>query len=355
MWALINETPFAAERAFARDREGAEVWLVVVKGTFTVTPDGSTEIAAKQEPVLHAPVYVGEPGKSSLRYEADLVLTKPTTDVLLHGHAYAPNNRPAPEVTVTLSVDSLTKTLRVVGDRTWTDGWRRPKLSEPIPFGKMPLVYERAYGGEDIHQSTRDKRNPVGKGFFVKPEELPETAAPNIDYPDASDSATGDKRRPAGFGPIARDWSPRLELAGTYDAAWSEHRKPLVPVDFDDRFYQAAPADQQAPRYLSGGEDVELVNLTPSGRLHFHLPRVAIGCETTIRRKHEWGRPDLHTVVIEPDLNRVILVWHTALPCHFTAYDLQRTRVYLKRRLESVRPTNRKSAAAGETTRRRAE
>ena len=33
---------------------------------------------------------------------------------------------------------------------------------------------------------------------------------------------------------------------------------------------------------------------------------------------------------------RVQLVWHTALPCHFTLYQLTGTTVYLKRRLQSV-------------------
>jgi hypothetical protein len=31
MWSLTNQTPFAAARGGARDRTGAEIWLVVVK------------------------------------------------------------------------------------------------------------------------------------------------------------------------------------------------------------------------------------------------------------------------------------------------------------------------------------
>ncbi len=38
---LNNKTPFAAERSWVRDRNGAEVWLVAVKGTFNILPDGT--------------------------------------------------------------------------------------------------------------------------------------------------------------------------------------------------------------------------------------------------------------------------------------------------------------------------
>ena len=80
MWRIDNRTPFAAERAWVRDRDGSEIWLVAVKATFDIRPDGTTAIAEEQPPVLRVPEYHGEPGKSSIKYESDLVLTKQTTD-----------------------------------------------------------------------------------------------------------------------------------------------------------------------------------------------------------------------------------------------------------------------------------
>jgi hypothetical protein len=304
------------------------------QGTFQVRPDGGLGLAERQEPVLLAPVYTGEPGRSSLRYDADLVLTKPTTDVLLHGHAYAPGGRPAPEVEVSLRVGPVRKTLRVLGDRLWEPRLLGPKLADPEPFVRMPLVYERGYGGRHGEPPAWEPRNPVGRGFAPKKADLEGHPAPNLEY------AGGGPSRPAGCGPLAPGWSPRRERAGTYDAAWHEKRRPLVPEDFDDRFFQAAPDDQQAPRYLTGGEEVELVNLTPDGRLRFRLPRVSLGCTTRFGRQHEHHRPNLHTVILEPDLLRVQLVWHSALPCHYTLYRLKETVVYVKRRLRSAVPND---------------
>src|SRR5262249_2144230 len=152
------------------------------------------------------------------------------------------------------TIGPLRKKLRVLGDRVWKAGFLGPKLGDPQPFSQMPLIYERTFGGQHGDPPQSDPRNPVGRGFVTRKADLPDTLAPNIEDPS-------DKTRPAGLGPIAPNWSPRCDRAGPYDAAWHEQRKPLVPADFDDRFFQAAPDDQQVPGYLSGGEEVELINV----------------------------------------------------------------------------------------------
>jgi hypothetical protein len=123
-----------------------------------------------------------------------------------------------------------------------------------------------------------------------------------------------------------------VAFAGTYDAAWMEDRQPLLPNDFDDRFYLGAPPDQQAPQYLRGGEPVVLHHLTPSGEARFLLPKVFLGFETRFytgaSEVHKTRA--LHTVILEPDVPRVSLVWHTALSCHFQVHKLQRTIVSVR-------------------------
>src|SRR4051812_9527528 len=119
MWQIDNRTPFAAERGWVRDREGAEIWLVAVKGTYDIDADGATRISPAQPPVLRVPEFHGEPNRSSLKYDADLVLTKTTTDILVVGHAYAPANRPVAQMDVSMRVGPVQKTLRVFGDRIW--------------------------------------------------------------------------------------------------------------------------------------------------------------------------------------------------------------------------------------------
>jgi hypothetical protein len=335
MWQVDNRTPFAAERGWVRDRNGAEVWLVAVKCTFDIKPDGSTLVSNDQPPVLRVPEYNGEPGKSSLRFEADLVLTKTTTDVIVVGHAYAPQARPVAQMDVGFRVGPVQKVLRVSGDRSWG----AVGTSSPEKFSKMPLVYERAFGGVDGKSEHPERdgewRNPVGTGFAVSRSNLRGVAVPNFEYPNEPVGSWKDRPRPAGFGPIGPHWQPRVAFAGTYDDVWMKERQPLLPADFDDRFFQCAPQDQQSPSFLHGGEPAVLYRLTPGGELRFSLPKVFLGFETRFSdgTSEIHKERQLHTVIIEGDAPRVSLVWHTALPCHFKVQRLERTMVTLKTEL----------------------
>ncbi|WPH14645.1 DUF2169 family type VI secretion system accessory protein [Variovorax paradoxus] len=333
MWQIDNRTPFAVGQGWVRDRDGAEVWLVAVKASFDVMPDGALEIAREQSPLLRAAQYVGEPGKSSLRHESDMVLTKTTTDVLVVGHAFAPGGQPVTTLDVGFRVGSMQKVLRVLGPREW--GALGP--TKPEPFVSMPLVYERAWGGVDIHApdpgAAWDWRNPVGCGFAVRASNLHGLPLPNIEWPDRLIRSWDDRPDPAGFGPICSHWQPRASYAGTYDDHWMATRQPLLPEDFDARFFQCAPVDQQAREFLVGGEQVMLLNLTPASQMQFRLPALQFDMQTRFsdgeRREHE--PPRLHTVLLEPDFPRVSMVWHSALECHAKVYQLQDTRVTLRK------------------------
>jgi hypothetical protein len=332
MWQVKNRTPFAAERDWVRDRHGAEVWIVAVKATFDIKPDGSTDISDDQPPVRRIPEYHGEPGKSSIKYDTDLVLTKNTTDVIVVGHAHAPNGQPVATLDVGFRVGSLQKLLRVFGDRRW--GGFGP--SAPEPFTKMALVYERAFGGVDVKSSHPERdwdwRNPVGCGFAVDKAHLEDVPVPNVEWPDQLISSWNDRPAPAGFGVVASHWQPRVSFGGTYDESWAQTRQPLLPADFDERFFQCAPIDQQAPQFLTGGEPVVLLNLSPAGTLRFTLPKTYLGFETHFydgtQVIHKTRK--LHSVIIEPEFPRVSLVWHSALPCHAKVLKLSHTILTLK-------------------------
>lgn len=289
MWALENLTPFAAQRAVLQDRDGAKVWVVVVRGTFTIDESGPCPLSPEQQPVRLEPEHRGDPLTSSLRHETDLVVHKPTTDILLRGSAHAPHGRALRELHVRMVVGPVAKELRVTagqGGRT---------------CNSVPLIYEESWGGPAVPQ------NPAG------------TPAPRVMYPE------GNARRPAGFGPLAAHWQPRVSLAGTHDRAWRASRFPLPPLDQDPRFTLCAPADQQPPAPLRGGEPVELRNLTPGGVLRFALPDVTILMVTMLDGEEVEHQATLHTVLLEPDRGQVQLVWQSALPCHQTVHRLEKT------------------------------
>ncbi len=340
MWLVSNKTPFASDHAWVLDKAGNKIWLVVVKATFDIQPDGSCRLAGTNEPVRQMAQAYGEFGQSSLRYEADLLGVKPTTDILVRGVAMAPESKRVTALDVSLRVGPINKRLRVTGDRVWEKGVLGGiRMSAPEPFERVPLVYERAYGGWDrsaseTKQHRLEGRNPVGAGFAVRVENCAELRLPNIEYPDQLISTWKDRPSPAGFNAIDCAWSPRRELAGTYDEHWRRTRFPSWADDFDPHYNNCAPHDQQSPRYLVGGERVDVLNMSVHGALSFEIPEVRISFRTRFGSKRVDHEGQLCTVIVEPSVPRVILAWQTFLTCNRRADELDETLVVQRLRTQ---------------------
>ncbi|MCY1034644.1 DUF2169 domain-containing protein [Corallococcus sp. BB11-1] len=314
MWALKNRTVYAAERNWTRDKDGVHWWLVAIKATFDIRAGGRLRLADKQSMPVLMPEYFSEPGRSSLRYDSDLLAVKPGTDVLVVAHAHAPHGKPAPTVRVVLRLAQLQKELLVHGERTYERGLFNMSMTRPRPFTSRPIRYELALGGSDLCDADPskhlfDERNPLGRGFAVRAAHLEGKPAHAIEYPDDAPSVPG----PAGFGPIDASWMPRRKLAGTYDARWEKTKKPLLPDDFDPAFALSSPSDQRPARALVGGERVELLNMTPEGVLRFELPHVSLGFTTRFGSRREQHGSRMTTVLLEPEDRRLSLVWQSAL------------------------------------------
>lgn len=334
MWSITNDTPYKAGKTWGRDKDGVHEWIVAVKATYDILPDGSVTLAEEQLEPLLAPEYNGEDGLSSLRYDADLVAPKPTTDVLINGTAYAPGGRPSTDFMVGARIGRIQKVIRVRGNRVWHEGLFGPAPSSVQAVTELPIIYERAYGGydqtdPDPKKQRMDPRNPVGCGVVAQSDHKIGQPVPNFEYPNGNLKKDG----PAGFGAIDSFWSPRRELTGTYDDAWQQNRLPLLPEDWDSHSLLCSPIDQRPKSYLRGGEPVELTNLTPSGKLTFTLPKVFLSFRTLIDTRKEEHRSRLSSVIIEPDFPRVIMVWLTSLACRTNVDYLEETIVREKRQI----------------------
>ena len=330
MWVIDNNTPLAVDRGFLRDRQGGEVWIGVIKGTFDVAPDGGLRVAAEQVPPAKVAAWSGEPAQSSLLHDTDFVLSRSGTDVLVHGHAYAPRGQRVLTVDVGLKVGSLVKRLRVHGVRAWMASYFSSAIvpGPARPLDKTPITYENAFGGTDpdapAKKPTCATHNPVGNGFTHDPKKLLDQSAPRVETVDVPIEAGPRDVKPAGFGPIAPHWMPRAGLAGTYDKDWETNRAPLLPKDFDERFYRSAPADQQLPQPLGAGQTIELYNMTPEGYWRLRIPELTFRLRVLFTDGEERVNAALHTVLLWPDARRVQLVWHSSLPCHGREHKLTR-------------------------------
>jgi hypothetical protein len=337
MWAIANSTDFPAVGSWVQDRDANKIWLVCVKATFDVAPDGRVRPSPDQPPPLLQGVPLDGDFTKSLVYESDFFGLKPCTDVLVNGSAWAPGGRPATSVDIGFIAGPIRKRLKVFGDRWWTVSLAGTDvISEPELFISRPVRYEQAFGGwdrssADAKDHRLDARNPVGQGFITNPNGRLGRPLPAIEHPGDLVTAWHSRPEPAGLNAVACHWSPRRELAGTYDEAWLKSRFPLWAEDLDPRYYCCAPRDQQVDGYLRGGEPVQVVNMSPNGPIRFDLPRLVFGFSTRLRREIVHHRGSLATVILEPEGPRVIMVWQSALMCNHHADDLDQTTVRLKK------------------------
>ncbi|HYV46021.1 MAG TPA: DUF2169 domain-containing protein [Myxococcaceae bacterium] len=324
---IDNATQLVVEPVFLTDEEGRPLFVPLVKATFTIG-EGELVLAPKQVPASVAGEPWGKPGESSYKYEPEAVPPKLATDVALIGHAYAP--RGATEVMVAFQAGPLRKVVRVLGDRGWFKTIGSVGKTSPRPFEKIPLVWERAFGGwdrapEDPKQHRCEGRNPVGVGFRSSSKHFEEgLKLPNLEDPAEPLESFGQRVAPAGFGFVGYDWEPRPKLAGTYDEAWSKDRMPLLPKDFDPRFYNGAAPGLTAPGLFKGGEQVAIVNGSPRGKLAFRLPAAPPPKVRVALMGAEDATPPmaLDTVIVDTDADQVLLLWRGRVPLADGPHDV---------------------------------
>lgn len=322
MLQLENQTPFKPAFAVLPDRFGIDTLYVIVKATVSLRP--ALSLAEEQIPPTLADEYVDDPATSSLKYGSEMHLGKTGTDVLLIGHAWAPEKRPITRMQVGLSVGGRQKVILVTGDRVWRDG----QPSQPIPFESMPLIWERAFGGIHRHgdKVTAEERNPVGCGFSGgrSARDVEGLMVPNLEDPSAPLQQIGPVSTPACFAPIAPSWLPRRTFAGTYDERWQRERAPYLPDDFDPRFFQCAVPEFAFDRYLQPGETVQAVGVAPDGPLAFTIPPSHLTVTVTVAGSTQTPPANLETLVIEPDQNRACFTWRAAVPCDRKALKVEK-------------------------------
>jgi hypothetical protein len=343
---LINATRMVAGYTMGLEPSGRELLVVVIKGTFRIPqadePPDHLALADNQLPLAMADTFTGEPGFSAPVYEADFAPRKPHCDVLLHGSAYAPGGRPTTRLEAGIQIGSWSKHVAVVGPRHWQCGAATLRASSAQPFVKQVISYDVAFGGTDLRhedpmQHAAFMTNPVGRGFHrhLKQEWVDGQPLPSTEEPGRAVTDPGGDYRAMAFGPVGRGWQPRSAFAGTYDNAWLDKHFPFLPADFDDRYHQAAPVDQQLPlsQFKQGPQQVRLTHLTRDGACRFLLPKLVAPVHVFPKRgEREDYTASLDTIVIEPDQRRFTMTWRLARPLKKSMHEIAQVLVGRKGR-----------------------
>jgi hypothetical protein len=223
----------------------------------------------------------------------------------------------------------MEKSLDVVGHRVWLAGATGITASAPLPFTKLPISYDVAFGGVD--RNSEDERehdaylpNPVGRGWHkhLKSAWVDGKPMPQTEEIGQAVTSPSHRYRPMALGPLGRGWPQRARFAGTYDQPWLDDVFPFLPKDFDERYYQASPEDQQLPIPVCPLE-VMLSGFTPDGVRQFALPHfeapVHIFPRTGGREVHAAA---LDTIVFEPDEERFTVTWRVTRPLRKSLHDI---------------------------------
>lgn len=243
--------------------------VVSVFAMFDLAAPGADRLQGEQELWLMAAKEL--PAGSPL----DVGMPKPQAEVLIGGHAAAPEGRPIRRMVLGWTLGPIQKTLLVTGDRYWqmtASGWQ-PTAAQP--FRHLPLTRQRAFGGPGF------TANPSGIGYEALRRSLAGelVALPNLENPEHANELIETIAPPAAFGPMALDDKERLQYSGTYDAAWLKSIAPALATDADPRLFLFAPPDQRMPGFISGGEPYALQNFSPSHPLiKGRLPAFRVRC-----------------------------------------------------------------------------
>jgi hypothetical protein len=358
------------------DDHGQSILSVVVKRTYRLEFGADEETARCVEDEYQLPLHTLETDPADpeiVVQDADIYPWKPLTDVIVRGHAYSGGRARAGEITAGVAVGSVVKALTVAGDRRCArSSSGRILISDPAPFERVPLRYDRAYGGVDRaaearhgnpyaallpylpdemralrHSPYRYPRNGVGKGYVVEAsaEGLEGLELPNLE--DPTDRLTPERlvvgspgRWPHMPLPWCTDWLslasfPRIGFLGgtayhdALEGEFPEAARGFIPAGYPRRgaFKDAWHARGSNAASLGlqvgpfsveqiGGIRFRVANLQPERpRVSFFLP--AGGPQIAADGRN--GRlvstqPVLHHVVIEPDLDRVSVLWRGSAP-----------------------------------------
>lgn len=235
--------------------QGRDRLLVATLGFFTL--GGRADVLLRDNLQWRKVMAALPPGRP-----LDELMPKVRGEVLVAGSAYASQGLAVTEQTVRLQIGTIDKHLRVIGDREWMYGMLPLlQITGPVPFIRMPLTWERAFGGEG-HPA-----NPEGAGYTRHPLAAffgrNHGRMPNVEDPAHPVRRPHRRYAPAGLAAIDVGWLPRRKWIGTYGRRWRAQAMPGLADNTHPEFFNAAPLDQRIAGYFEGGEPYRIEGMHP--------------------------------------------------------------------------------------------
>lgn len=342
---LVNHTPVTARLTVTRLPETeTRLGILMAKATFRYASgrtDLDTDAPLPVSREAHTTAYGDLPADG-------LPLGPQRFEVVVLGCAHAPAGTQVATQRVAVRVGKVMNELVVTGDRVWASCDGRDTMSDPEPFERMPLTWERAFGGScDVEVDSgvclpvSDPANPHGRGFdparlarrlthdLGAPHGYPRVdhvrRLPNLEYPGDRIAHADDVVAPACWAPV------RPGSALSAQPLLDEH----APAGAEpwDRVLQCATAvarDEWIIDPPARGAPITLEGLSPEQRDSFPLPDLDVVADYAVseRRGSLSLRP--HLLVVLSEERRIVLSYFATFRLPYAANQARSIRLRIE-------------------------
>ncbi|MFS8070734.1 MAG: DUF2169 domain-containing protein [Byssovorax sp.] len=329
---LVNNTPLPSA-IIANAEDDRMVSLFVAAATFGIA-GGRLLLEEEQLPLL---LVVPPPDVS------DAYHTKAGVSVCATGHAYAPSGK-AQRSAVRLTVGEVERNILVFGTRVWRAGVGDVTPTSPLPFDRVPMTWELAYGGSVWRKGSLIKL-ASGEEAIVPGHD--EACALNFDgigfYPervDAVDQPLPQLEDPAALITSYRDRPDPVCLA-PYPLHGGMRARSLLDGDRLDFERRGLALSRAAPRTtfdeLPPGTRVVLEGMRPSGAaLAFTIPPAPVTTEVRVGDVKQRLSLHVDAVDIDAETSRVRIVYRALFAYALIQHEERNLRVEANELLASL-------------------
>jgi hypothetical protein len=255
-------------------------------------------------------------------------------EVMLIGAAAAPAGERVGHRRVRVAVGSVAREMDVFGDRTWVND----AISAPVPFERMPLRWDRAFGGstevevdEGAYMPFVDPMNPLGRGFdpaeetkalaeeLNTPPGFPryprQTLLPNLEDPAHRIVRRGDRPRPVCWAPVPEECG--IRIAHILDR---DRSAPPPLGKHDPELVAAARRDAHPAWWIerpAAGARLRLAGLFSDEDVDLELPALRIFGDYILGNRRGARELAPQALLILSDERRLSITYRTSFLVHY--------------------------------------
>lgn len=332
---LTNHTPLAALARPYRDHKGHNHILLVAKGSWRLSSGrmvsaekqvglheqavrlriGDLELDAAQRLAIQA-----RQDEQIIWLEHDMSPPKPAFDVIVAGYVTAPAGHDKPYIDASIRIGSQRTGIRAFVPRYWCIGWLGYYVKAIAnTVDRVPITYAV------VDSAAGFPLDPPGASNGLVAAWLP--------WIEAQRSPSRRLKRaklPAGLGYWPDSAPHRQQHTGTCDAAWEKKTAPNLPKNFNPRFYNAAHPDLQLSKTPPGGTPIELTHLAKRAVIECRFPTLSLSVLASTAGGQALAAALLQadTLIIEPEFDRLSVVWRILLPAGTQESTLRSLRLF---------------------------